>query len=153
MVKKNVDSCSLNSWALQRDVLEYFLGCLLFYFTSLRTSFKIRTKRQTSVFYVLQRNIDSSSSVCSSLQLWLTRAQLFVWQSAVRNSKHLNSKAWNSRLWHELENAVLITCPWSVLSFFLNRFNQWSVTINYDTHFLLSFYNWWSQCILCWRRE
>lgn len=66
-----------------------------------------------------QRNIDSSSSVCSFLQLWLTGAQLFVWQSAVQNSKHLNSKTWNSRLWHELENAVLITCPWSVLSYFL----------------------------------
>lgn len=51
--KKKEDSCSLNSRALQRDVLEYFLGCLLCYFTSLGTSFKIRTKRQTSVFYVL----------------------------------------------------------------------------------------------------
>lgn len=51
--KKKEDSCSLNSRALQRDVLEYVLGCLLCYFTSLGTSFKIRTKRQTSVFYVL----------------------------------------------------------------------------------------------------
>lgn len=66
-----------------------------------------------------QRNIDSSSSVCSFLQLWLTKAQLFVWQSAVRNSKHLNSKTWNSRFWQELENAVLIKCPWSALSSFL----------------------------------
>lgn len=47
--KKKEDSCSLNSRALQRDVLEYFLGCLLCYFTSLGTSFKIRTKRQTCV--------------------------------------------------------------------------------------------------------